>query len=241
MTDKSLVDFESPSAKARYVRDMFDRISPRYDLMNRVMTGGQDQKWRRRAIEKAAISAGGRVLDIACGTGDLAFAALEEQPEFVVAADFSLQMVRLGDRKRNGNTTVHFLGADGLWLPFRDDSFDACVTGFSMRNVIDIDQFLFEMARVVKPGGRVVILEITPMNVPVLQRMYRFYFHRIVPSIGRLLSGDREAYSYLPQSVDVFISAEQLRHRMESASLRDVQYKKLNFGTVALHWGTVAA
>jgi demethylmenaquinone methyltransferase/2-methoxy-6-polyprenyl-1,4-benzoquinol methylase len=236
---KLLVNFNSPAEKASYVREMFDRISPRYDLMNRVMTAGQDMKWRRLAIEKAELPENGRLLDIACGTGDLAFTALREKPALVAAADFSLNMVTLGNSKLNGNATIRFLGADGLAMPFRDNSFDAVVTGFSMRNVVDVDQFLTEMARVVRPGGKVAILEITPVQTPFLGMLFRFYFHKIVPFIGGLLSGSREAYTYLPQSVDVFLTAEQLQERMEAAGLSEVQYRKLNLGTVALHWGSV--
>ncbi len=235
--NQSLVEFKTPEEKAKYVRQMFDRISPRYDLLNRVMTGGQDVKWRKLAIEKSNLSAGGKLLDIACGTGDLAFTALPNNPVLVAAADFSLEMVRLGNAKLNGAQDVRFLGADGLKMPFQDNSFDASVTGFSMRNVMSVDNFLGEMARVVKPGGRVVILEITPMEKKWLQPFFRFYFHKIVPFMGGLLGGDREAYTYLPQSVDVFHTADQLAERMQNAGLRNVQYQKLNLGTVALHWG----
>lgn len=236
---KSFVNFSSPTEKANYVRDMFDRISPRYDLMNRVMTAGQDMKWRRIAIAKAELPEGGRLLDIACGTGDLAFAALPQNPAFVVAADFSMEMVALGNGKLNSQENISFLGADGLAMPFHDNSFDAVVTGFSMRNVIDIDKFICEMARVVSPGGKVVILEITPVQSPFFKGLFRFYFHKIVPFIGGILSGSREAYTYLPQSVDVFLTAEQLKERMQTAGLEDVKYQKLNLGTVALHWGAV--
>ena len=237
----SLVEFDSPAEKAHYVREMFDRISPRYDLMNRVMTAGQDVKWRRLAIEKSELPKAGKLLDIACGTGDLAFTALKKKPALVAAADFSLKMVSLGKNKLNGYETIHFLGADALSMPFHDNSFDAVVTGFSMRNVIDVSQFLAEMARVVRPGGKVVNLEITPLQNPFLKTLFGFYFHKIVPLIGGLLSQNREAYTYLPQSVDVFLTAEQLKEKMEAVCLQEVNYQKLNMGTVALHWGTVGS
>jgi len=236
---KSLVQFNSPSEKANYVREMFDRISPRYDLMNSIMTAGQDMRWRRLAVEKAGLQEDGRLLDIACGTGDLAFRSLVKEPSLVAAADFSLKMVAHAKSKLNGYESIRFLGADGLAMPFRNSSFDAAVTGFSMRNVVDIDLFIAEMARVVRPGGKVVILEITPVQTPLFGKIFRFYFHKIVPLIGGLLSGSREAYTYLPQSVDVFLKAEQVQSKMEANGLVDVQYKKLNLGTVALHWGTV--
>lgn len=235
----SLAHFQTPEEKVKFVRQMFDRISPRYDVMNRIMTACQDIRWRRLAIEKANLPEGGRLLDIACGTGDLAFAGLRRNPALVAAADFSLQMVRLGREKLNGRRRVHFLGADGLCMPFAENSFDAVVTGFSMRNVADVAAFIAEMRRVVRPGGRVVILEITPFKAPLLQKLFRFYFHRIVPWLGGLISGDREAYSYLPQSVEIFLSAEALKMVMQQAGLARVAYRKLSFGTVALHWGTV--
>ncbi|MFQ5628428.1 MAG: ubiquinone/menaquinone biosynthesis methyltransferase [bacterium] len=236
---KSYIAFKSASEKANYVREMFDRISSRYDLMNRVMTGGQDMKWRRLAIEKADLPENGRLLDIACGTGDLAYLALVKEPGLVAAADFSLKMVALGNSKHDGYKNIHFLGADGLAMPFQDSSFDAVVTGFSMRNVVDVGQFITEMARVVRPGGKVVILEITPVQTPLFASLFRFYFHKIVPIIGGLLSGSREAYTYLPQSVDVFLNAEQLKKKMQANGLVDVDYMKLNLRTVAVHWGTV--
>ncbi|MCA9743330.1 MAG: ubiquinone/menaquinone biosynthesis methyltransferase [Deferribacteres bacterium] len=236
---KSLVNFQTPSEKASYVRNMFDQISGRYDLMNRVMTGGQDVRWRRLAIEKAQLPVDGKLLDIACGTGDLAFSALPKQPELVAAADFSLNMVRIGKEKLRDHETIRFLGADGLAMPFRTGSFDAVVTGFSMRNVIDVGTFIAEMARVVRPGGKVVILEITPVNNRLFGPLFRFYFHKVVPFVGGLLSGNRDAYTYLPQSVDIFLTADQLKEKMAQTGLRDVHYRKLNFGTVALHWGTV--
>ena len=236
----SLVQFESQKEKARFVRAMFDRISPRYDLMNRLMTLGQDVHWRRLTVDKANLAPDARVLDIACGTGDLAKAALKKQPRQVVAADFSLQMLRQGQARFNGESRIHFLGADGLSLPFRNNTFDAVLTGFSMRNVVDIDAFLREMARVVRPGGRVVILEITPLKKSLLRPLFQFYFTKIVPFIGGILAKDRQAYTYLPQSVEIFLKPEELAERMRAAGLAAVQYRLLSLGTVALHWGTVS-
>lgn len=239
----SLVRFRSADEKAHFVRNMFDRIAHRYDLMNRLMTGGQDIRWRRLAIEMTGLPPSGRLLDIACGTGDLAFTALSRRPRLVAAGDFSLRMLIVGRQKRLANpaaSPIHFLCADGLALPFRDNSFDAAVTGFSLRNVSNIDRFLAEMRRVVRPGGRVVLLEITPVQSHLFRPLFQFYFHHVVPFLGGLLSGSRQAYTYLPQSVDVFLNASQLQERMESSGLIDVAFRKLGFGTVALHWGTVA-
>ncbi len=239
MKKNNLATFQSGDEKARKVQSMFDGIARRYDLMNRVMTFGQDILWRRIAIQRTDLPQGGKLLDIACGTGDLAFEALKRSPSLVVGGDFSLEMIKLGAEKRNGHAPLTFLAADGLHLPFRDNSFDAVTTGFSMRNVADVDQFLREMVRVVVPGGKVVILELTPLKTPVISSLFRFYFHHIVPLAGWLLTGNREAYTYLPQSVDVFISADELKEKMQTAGLDEVTYRKFSFGTVALHWGTV--
>ncbi|MDQ7052700.1 MAG: bifunctional demethylmenaquinone methyltransferase/2-methoxy-6-polyprenyl-1,4-benzoquinol methylase UbiE [candidate division KSB1 bacterium] len=238
-TKANLVKFNSAEEKAHFVRNMFDRISPKYDLMNRIMTFGQDVRWRRLAIDLAALPENGALLDIACGTGDLAIEAMRCKPTLVVAADFSLNMIRLGRQKANPHKAIRFIAADGLQMPFRDDVFDAVVTGFSMRNVVDVDRFIREMARVVRPGGKVVILEITPLKSSLMKRGFHLYFQKIVPFLGGIIAGDREAYTYLPQSVEVFIPADELKQRMEAARLRNVQYKKLNLGTVALHWGEV--
>jgi len=236
----SLVHFDTPEEKARFVREMFDRISPRYNLMNRLMTFGQDLHWRRLAIDKANLDNGATVLDIACGTGDLAAAALKKQPRQVTAADFSMQMLRHAQARFNGKARIRLLAADGLNMPFKNDCFDAVITGFSMRNVVDIDAFLREMARVVRPGGRVVVLEVTPLKKTLLQPLFQFYFSRVVPLIGGLLAKDRQAYTYLPQSVEIFLNPEQLAARMQDAGLQAVQYKLLSLSTVALHWGTVS-
>ncbi len=234
-----LVQFRDPVEKARYVRRMFNRISPRYDLMNRLMTFGQDIRWRKIAIAKTALPRGGRLLDIACGTGDLARAALVRQPALVCAADFSERMVALGAKKHREHGEICFMVADGLSLPFSDSTFDAAVTGFSLRNVVDIDRFIGEMTRVVKPGGKVVLLEITPFRQPVLSGFMKFYFQKIVPLIGGLIAGDREAYTYLPQSVEIFLPAEKLADKMRQLGLVEVGYQLLNFKTVAIHEGTV--
>ncbi|KAA3661708.1 MAG: methyltransferase domain-containing protein, partial [Calditrichaeota bacterium] len=210
MPEKNIAQFENPQEKTRYVRTMFDRISTKYDLMNRLMTFGQDVRWRKLAIEQTKVTKDGKLLDIGCGTGDLAFDALKVEPELVVAADFSIEMVRVGQHKKNGAHNPVFTAADGMALPFTDNTFDAAVTGFVMRNVADVDQFIREMVRVVRPGGKVVILEITPFNNPFLRPFYRFYFHNIVPYLGGLVAGDREAYTYLPKSVEIFLTAAEL-------------------------------
>ena len=237
---KADFQFQTPQDKARYVRRMFDAIARRYDLMNRLMTLGRDQSWRRRTIRRAAVPKGGRVLDIATGTADLAIAALDANPRKVVAADFSLQMLDLANRKlqaRNLDSQIVLAAADGLCLPFADNFFDAVVTAFSLRNVGNLDLFLSEMLRVTQPGGRVVCLEITQPRLPVLRKFFAWYFGKVVPKIGALISEDSQAYSYLPHSVSIFISPEELRERMQKVGMKNVAFEKLQFGTIAIHWG----
>jgi demethylmenaquinone methyltransferase/2-methoxy-6-polyprenyl-1,4-benzoquinol methylase len=241
--------FPSAAEKHQYVNQMFARIAHRYDLMNRVMTGGQDKRWRRFLIQQAQLPSQGRLLDIATGTGDIAFEALKQQPNLgqVVGADFTLPMMRVGQQRwhhahslANGHsskTPLNWSGADTLHLPFSDSCFDAVVSGFLMRNVTDVFQALQEKIRVCKPNGRVLILEIPrpPNNLP--GRLFRLYFHNVVPLLGGLITGQPEAYNYLPASADAFLSPEELRVKMEQAGLRQVHYSMLMLNTVALHVG----
>lgn len=237
--------FETADHKAGYVRDMFDRIAPRYDLMNRLMTGGRDQSWRRLAVKRAGIQAGSRVLDIATGTADLALAAQAAKAAVVVAADFSYNMLKYARLKtkpweaKNGKSApIHLVNADGLRLPFPNNSFDAVLTGFSLRNVGDLNAFLKEMTRVTKPGGKIACLEITRPRQPRFRNFFAWYFGKVVPKIGSLISGDPDAYSYLPHSVAIFVTPEELRVRMEDAGLNNVAFETLMLGTIAIHWGT---
>jgi demethylmenaquinone methyltransferase/2-methoxy-6-polyprenyl-1,4-benzoquinol methylase len=239
--------FQSPLEKHQYVNQMFARIAQRYDLMNRVMTGGQDKRWRQQLIEQAQLSPGGALLDIATGTGDIAFEALKQQPDLsqVVGADFTLPMMRVGQQRWSGiqaslnghKTALSWSGADTLHLPFPDDYFDAVVSGFLMRNVTDVLQALREQVRVCKPGGRVLILEIPRPPDNPFGRLFRLYFHYIVPLIGGLITGQPDAYSYLPASADAFLSPPELVVRMEQAGLQQVCYTMLMLNTVALHRG----
>lgn len=222
---------------------MFDAIAGRYDLMNRLMTFGQDQSWRRKAIGHAEVPAGGKVLDIATGTADLAIAALRRNPQKVIAADFSLDMLDQANRKlrsRRLDSQIVLSAADGLALPFGDNSFDAVVTGFSLRNVGNLDLFLSEMLRVTRPGGRVVCLEITKPRLPVFSRFFAWYFGKVVPKIGAMISRDAHAYSYLPHSVSIFVSPEELCERMKKAGMENIGFEKLRLGTIAIHWGEKA-
>lgn len=227
-------------ARASYVQQMFGRIAPRYDLMNRLMTGGRDMAWRRLVVLEARLPPGGWLLDIATGTGDIALEALRHNSDLrAVGADFSLEMMQRG-RAKPGAERIRWMGADTLALPFPNNTFDAVTSGFMLRNVIDVARSLAEQLRVTKPGGRIVCLEISrpPRNSLLLRVAYRFYFHRIVPLMGQLVSGDHSAYAYLPQSADVFLSPDELADSMRQVGWRDVYYCSLMLGTVAIHSGT---
>jgi demethylmenaquinone methyltransferase / 2-methoxy-6-polyprenyl-1,4-benzoquinol methylase len=227
--------------KARFVSAMFSRIARRYDLMNGLMTLGMHHSWRRVAARQTIASPDGPALDLATGTGDLAIDLAEVHPHrTVVGADFSLGMLSVAREKIHGldeARRVRLLAADALALPFAARTF-ACVTSaFLLRNLADLEQGLREMRRVTRPGGRVVALEITQMRAPGFTTLFRLYFHHVVPWIGQLVGGDREAYSYLPQSVDRFVTPNELVALMGKVGLRGVTYRRLGLGTVTIHTG----
>jgi demethylmenaquinone methyltransferase/2-methoxy-6-polyprenyl-1,4-benzoquinol methylase len=223
--------------RARYVQEMFGRIAPRYDLMNRLMTGGQDTRWRQEVIRRAALPPAGDLLDLGAGTGDLAQEARRQKPDCqAVAADFTLEMMQTG-RQRPGSAGLDWAAADALHLPFPDEKFDAVVSGFLLRNVADIAQALAEQYRVLKPGGRIVALDTTnPARSPYLP-LVNFHLHTVIPTLGRLVTGHPDAYRYLPGSTDNFLLAEQLAARLVLAGFREVAFRRLMFGAVAIHWG----
>ena len=228
--------------RARYVTEMFARISRRYDLMNSVMSGGRDYAWRRMATEMAVEGLRGRALDVATGTGDFAF-DLARRPEVtsVVGLDFTREMMELGLPKAESQgvqRSVSFTEGDAHALPFTDDSFICVTVGFGIRNFIDVPRALSEMARVVEPGGRVVSLEIVRQDGKgLISRLARFHFRYVTPWIGSALAGDREAYTYLPQSAQGFMSASELVEAMREAGLVAVTTRSLALGTVAIHVG----
>jgi demethylmenaquinone methyltransferase/2-methoxy-6-polyprenyl-1,4-benzoquinol methylase len=226
--------------RARYVRTMFARIAPRYDLLNTVMTGGLDAVWRRQAVAWAALPDGGTALDVGTGTGKLAIALARSAPTaHVVGVDFTEPMLRLGARRARdlGLEGVHWVLGDALALPFPSERFDCVVSAFTVRNVGNLALAFAEMARVTRPGGRVVCLEATLSGSGLVGVVAQRYFRRAVPFLGQVLAGDREAYTYLPESVQQFPDAEGLATVMREAGLVRVQYRVLGFGMVALHLG----
>jgi demethylmenaquinone methyltransferase/2-methoxy-6-polyprenyl-1,4-benzoquinol methylase len=212
------------------VRSMFDRIAPVYDVMNRVMTAGLDLRWRRLAAE-AVVRPGDRVLDAACGTGDLAIADRKAGASRVTGLDFSERMLERARRK----APLEWVQGDMLALPFADATFDAATVGFGVRNVADLELALRELRRVLEPGGRVAILEITQPRGP-LKPFFSLWFDRVVPLLGKVLPGG-SAYTYLPASVKRFPSAEGLVELMREAGFGDVRFRLLAGSIVALHTG----
>jgi demethylmenaquinone methyltransferase/2-methoxy-6-polyprenyl-1,4-benzoquinol methylase len=227
--------------KARFVADMFSRIAGRYDLMNGLMTFGMHHGWRRAAARETIAAPEGPALDLATGTGDLALELRELHPHRdIVGADFAEGMLRIArDKVRELDATrrVRLVAADALALPFDDRAF-ACVTSaFLLRNLADLRQGLEEMKRVTRPGGRVVALEITQSTVPGFAQLFRAYFHHVVPLVGRVIARDGEAYTYLPQSVDRFLTPRELSALMEAVGLKAVTYRRVGLGTVTIHTG----
>ena len=223
---------ESGTLPAEGVRSMFDRIAPVYDLMNRVMTAGLDQRWRRLTV-RLVVSPGDRVLDGCCGTGDLAVAARKAGAGEVVGLDFSGAML---ERARRKEPAIEWRQGDLLALPFEDGSFDAATVGFGVRNVADLERGLAELRRVLRPGGRVGILEITRPRGP-LRLFYRLWFDVLIPLAGRVLPGGK-AYTYLPASVRRFPGPDELAALLRAQGFGEVEYRRLGGGIVALHTGT---
>ena len=233
----------SGKERSEYVRTMFDRIAARYNLMNRIISGGQDLKWRRFVVEAADLPTTGALLDIATGTGDIAFETLKRFPEAtVVGADFALQMMQVGRRQGRSGSLVNWTGADAHQLPYAENSFDAVVSGYLMRNVTDIPRSLAEQGRVLKPGGRIVILDTTPPPRSLLQPLILAHLKIGIPLLGRLIAGKSasDAYRYLPESTRAFKTPEELAQLVESAGFADVQFRTFMFGTMAAHWGNKA-
>lgn len=227
--------------KQQYVANLFTRIAGRYDLMNDMMTARLHRRWKGQTAQLTAKGIKGKALDIATGTGDLALALSRCQGiSHTVGVDLLSEMVVLGLNKAQANGQachITMLQGDALRLPFPESSFACATAGFSLRNMPDLSRALAEMVRVVRPGGRVTTLELTPQAAGIGSWFIRWYFHRVVPRLGQIVAGNREAYTYLPDSVEVFPSADRLAELFSEAGLVNVGYRHLGFGTIALHWG----
>jgi demethylmenaquinone methyltransferase/2-methoxy-6-polyprenyl-1,4-benzoquinol methylase len=229
------------AAKRAYVQRIFSEIAPRYDLLNHLLSFNIDKRWRARAIAALEWRArpDGVYVDLCAGTLDVS-AQLSRQRGFtgtIVGADFAEPMLRAGSAKVAGTHAAPVV-ADALTLPLRDGSAAGAVVAFGIRNLADLDEGLREVARVLRPGGRFVILEFSTPRVPIVRTAYRLYFHRVLPAIGSLVSGHPTAYRYLPESVDSFPEAELLAQRMRRAGFSEVTWSALSFGIAALHVGT---
>lgn len=228
--------------KGAFVREMFARIAPRYDVANRVLTAGMDERWRRRAIALLAAPHGGRVLDVCCGTGDVVFHLLRTDPTLdVVGVDFCVPMLERAIARSPHEVAgppPAFIEGDAMALPFDDNSFDGATMGFSLRNVVDIDAVLREVLRVLKPGARFVNLDVSKAPNRLWKRAFDVYFYGIVPLVGGLVGGSRQAYTYLPNSLTHHPNARELRDRFARAGFAGASFVPLVGGAVAAHYGT---
>lgn len=232
----------SSMEKSAYVRDMFASIAPNYDRANRVLTAGVDEAWRRRAVRELAAPHGGTVLDLCCGTGDLAFHLARSDASLnVVGADFCQPMLDAAQarmERERGASQVRFELADAMALPYPDRSFDGATMGFSMRNVVEILATLREIRRVLRPGARFVNLDVTRARNPVFRRLFELYFYGVVPLVGGIVGGSKRAYRYLPNSLTNYPDADRLAERFRTAGFQAVRYLRLGGGAIAIHVGT---
>lgn len=223
------------AGKGAQVQSMFDRIAPSYDLMNRLMTFGRDQYWRRFVVDRAQVDKGDAFLDLASGTGDIAFEVRRRNSSSrIVAADFSTGMLEKGKTRPEG-ATVSWVACDAMNLPFTSESFDAVTFGYLLRNVESIPQTLSEVKRVLKPGGRVVCLDTTPPR-GILKPFINLYFKIALPVLGKLIAGDAGAYTYLSQSTMAFETPQELVDAFQKAGFEKVTFKTFMMGTIAVHW-----
>lgn len=228
--------------KGAFVREMFAQIAPRYDAANRVISAGLDEGWRKRAIALLKAPKGGHVVDLCCGTGDLVFHLLRTDPTLRVSGvDFCEPMLaaaRTRAQRSHAQDHISFVQGDVMALPFEDRSFDGATMGFSMRNVVDIDATLREIHRVLKPGARFVNLDMSKAPNKLWKSFFDLYFYKIVPLVGGLVGGSRQAYTYLPQSLTHHPNAEALADRFAAAGFNDANFVRVMGGAIAIHHGT---
>lgn len=217
---------------------MFGRISKRYDILNRLMSFGFDLVWRRYLIRMAEIPDNGKVLDAGAGTGDIALEIIIHNPSVrITAVDLTYEMIAVG-KKRRGGKELDWCQADAENMPFPDSVFDAVTSGFLARNVPDITTMFKEQTRVLKSGGRIVCLDTSPIPRNILKPLILIYYKFIIPFMGLLIAGEKNAYRYLPETTIEFLEPEVLARTMEAAGLKNVDYKSFMFGNISVHWGT---
>jgi len=242
MAESGAPNSRDASKNADRIAGMFDAIAPNYDFLNHLLSAGIDRRWRRRAIESLRLTGSERVLDLCSGTGDLAIAAQTATPGAarVVGVDFANAMLRLGRdklRRRGLDRSIILVRGDAAHVPLGDGSVDAVTVAFGIRNVESVDAVCAEMHRVLKPGGRVALLEFSTPTLPIVRTVYAVYFHQVLPRIGQLLSHHNAAYGYLPASVDAFLSPAEFRHILERSGFVSVEAVPLTFGIVFLYTG----
>jgi demethylmenaquinone methyltransferase/2-methoxy-6-polyprenyl-1,4-benzoquinol methylase len=226
--------------RKKFVQNMFNAIADRYDLLNHILSGGTDIYWRRKAISKLNISPNSLVLDIACGTGDFAFTTHKLKKSKVIGIDIATKMLLLGKKKavdRDSSGNIHFLAGDGENIPFASGTFDAVTIAFGVRNMEDIKKNISEMSRILKPNGEIIILEFSTPKLILFKKMYMFYFHKILPAIGRMISKDKEAYTYLPMSVDYFPRPKEFARWIEDEDFYTINYWRLFNGIAIIYKG----
>ncbi len=233
--------FFNPRTKAIYVRKLFSQIAPNYDLINKVITLGQIQKWRKKLINIADPPPGGKVLDLCSGTGKVTRLLAEELNSSgkVIGVDFCPEMISIAQKKitKKYHDKINFKLGDAMCLDFPDDYFNVAVIAFGLRNVANINQVIQEMKRVVKPGGKILCLDLSEPRKRIFNKIYNFYFEKLVPLLGKSIHGNKEPYAYLPASLKHFLNQEELKLAFQKAGLKNVNYEELAWGITAIHQG----
>jgi len=228
------------------IKEMFNKISPRYVLMNKLMTFGKDRYWRRELIRFAGLKDGDSLLDVATGTGDVIIEVIRGgiKPDRSIGLDFSVGMLGVARSRLNtsphrqpNRQTVEWIEGDALHLPFKDNDFDVVTSAYLMRNAGDAAAAFTEQYRVLKPGGRIACLDTTPPRRTIISPLINFYLIKIIPLLGSLVAGSKSAYTYLPETTKAFNTANELKETMTETGFEKVSYKKYMFGTIAIHWG----
>ena len=228
------------SGKKEQVARMFDSIAPRYDFLNHFLSAGIDIHWRNLAVERLRSEQPQKILDIATGTGDLAKSAMKLKPHKIVGIDISKEMLEIGRRKvhkKGMSETIEMVNGDSENLPFEDGSFDAAMVAFGVRNFENLDKGLEEINRVLKTGGKLVVLEFSMPSSGIFKSLYSFYFSNILPSVGKMISKDKAAYTYLPESVKAFPEGETFLNNLGGAGFKSLECKRLTFGISTIYTG----